>query len=85
MRPQGGYILLLVLLLSVVMGAMFMLYEYSSLLAPAHTVPSTSLNQSQDLPEVSAPQTSPLVPIQEAQQVKTMIETQQQLRASDLR
>lgn len=77
MRPQGGYILLLVLLLSVVMGAMLMLYEYAGMLAPAKTVPAdTSSNQSQDLPEVSSPQTSPIVPIQKAQQVKNMVEQQ---------
>jgi hypothetical protein len=66
------------------MGAMLMLYGYSSLLAPAHTVPRTSSNQLQDQPKVGTPQTSPIVPIQEAQQVKTIVETQQQLRASDL-
>lgn len=78
-KTSGGYVLLLVLLLSVAVGAIGMMYVYSSYLAPDTGVPVTGPGA-----QAGMPQASPIVPIQRAQQAKGTVELQQRQVAPDL-
>lgn len=72
--------LLLVLLLSVALGALLMVYTYSSYMGS-----NTSTGTPTSAASSTVPQASPIVPIQRAQQVKGTVELQQQQTAPELR